>query len=459
VNLRRQTIAIGAAFAIAGCATPFQSHVYDESPTTRGFVYRLTSSSTEVKFGVRLTDCAPTLNFEVLPPAVNPTPVADEKYRFRIDPAESANVFKTLDEAKITLTADGRLASAAAKTTDEILPLVGKALEVAFTGMTLSPADVQRAKVARQVAHECTDAANSALTLRNDLVNAKQVLLARQQTYIASSSFDQSSSGILRAFTSATADIDKRIADADAAITSSVTVVLKPDADSKIPFVGAAFVDPAAAWKKDASPSAVKFDGTKCKCGSLSNGTLLFCASLSPAKGVATPHPPSPADLAKSEGIFYRIPAVGTVTMTGQTCSNAATALNKQNVAPRASRKLRSTPPDNASPEALGSVDVPVPQWGPVSILSGNFGPFASAGVQFEFDEWSVPKSVTWSAQNGGLAGLLGFAGQVQAQRAAANAPVDPADALRASLLQRLLESCLNAPATALPDYCAGLVP
>ncbi len=458
---------VGVASAIAGCATPFQSHVLDPAPTTRGFVYRLTSSSTEVKFGVRLTDCAPPLKVEVLPPVVSPTPVADPRYAFRIDPTESSNVFKTLDEAKIVLTTDGRLSSASAKTTDEIIPLLGKALEAAVSAGTLAAAGAKNAlALANKPApppggtappDECNETASKALTLRNDLRKARLAMLDKQQGYIASGAFDNTSGDILKAFTSAQADIDKRIAEADAAITKSVTVILQPDADSRTPFKRAAYVDPAAEWKEGGSTKVATFDDSKCDCGSLSSGVLLFCASLSPPKDPPRPKPPSPADLTKSEGIFYRIPIVGTVAMKAKTCPS--NGIDKLDVAPFGSRKLRARLPREGSPDNLGSVDVPVPQWGQVSILSGNFGPFASAAVQFEFDEWSVPKTVTWSAQNGGLAGLFGLASQVQAQRAAANAPVDPADALRANLVQKLLENCLNAPATALPDYCAGLVP
>src|SRR5207245_11230719 len=55
-------------------------------------------------------------------------------------------------------------------------------------------------------------------------------------------------------------------------------------------------------------------------------------------------------------------------------------------------------------PQRFSKPGVPVAQWGPVATLKHDLSIFGSSGISIEFDEWSVPKNVSWSAESGGLA-------------------------------------------------------
>jgi hypothetical protein len=159
-------------------------------------------------------------------------------------------------------------------------------------------------------------------------------------------------------------------------------------------------------------------------------------------------------------GVLYRTPAAGVVTITVTRkdddkaepdigvivkSNDPMSTLQSENWYVTKGSPLESTHP------------VRIPQWGAISGLRSDLGPLSSNGVEIDFDEWSVPKTVSWNAEAGGLAGLLGLGSQVQEARQKADAPADPAAALRSELNLRLLQTCIDAPAASIPSYCSGL--
>ena len=477
---------VAAPVLLGACASPIKSTQYKGEPGN-GFIYHLTKSRIDVTVSMRLEDCAEG-RVVLLDPKVNTVAVADADARFRIDPAQSFNIFRANAGSEVVLTSDRRLGSAKAKVQDNTLEFVKQAVAVVttfggggFGRAALTSSDSQSFLYKRQTRERapppvpdvsrCEKPAGQLVGTKRYLEWARAELVLREVEFL-SDSFKKGDDGVLKAYTESLLQIERQIDAINEKLTK--TAVLR--------------LSPAAADEKGATVSAIArfdlrygwFGNTKNdKCldpGDNESAPTSFdrksvisdCAEVlvTVRRGTDKAVSDLPAVLAgdSSPGLIYRVPVSSALTVQARVGNSPSGAFPiRTDVA--ANAPLSSYQYGGPAQLDEGGASIyqgrsVIAQWGPVTTFKSDLSLFGSSGVGIEFDEWSVPKSVTWSAENGGFAALLGFAASTEAarQKASAQAPADPSATMREDLLLKLLQTCLDPSVATLPGYCSGLV-
>jgi hypothetical protein len=460
-------VAIGALALASGCAVPIHSRPYEPGEPVSGFVYHLARAKVVATVDVRLESCDPP-QVVVLPPAVASTPAADpgKGSSFVVDPSDSWNVFKSVSGAQIQLTDDGRLGKAKAQTKDVTLPLLGEIAKLAVPGLKPAKAAVTEDKDIRPPEQKkktlaCQPQAAQLVAKLHELRDTRASLLRHELQFISNSAFKKGDDDALKTYADSLAQLNSRIDGIEKALTKSVQLNITPAAmDRKGPSKETR-VDLLHGWFQASEPNEIGCRDGDAKQKAQDGFQCLNVNAVIKAASEATPAPiTSDLNVSGYPGVLYRTPAAGVVTITVTRkdddkaepdigvivkSNDPMSTLQSENWYVTKGSPLESTHP------------VRIPQWGAISGLRSDLGPLSSNGVEIDFDEWSVPKTVSWNAEAGGLAGLLGLGSQVQEARQKADAPADPAAALRSELNLRLLQTCIDAPAASIPSYCSGL--
>lgn len=257
------------------------------------------------------------------------------------------------------------------------------------------------------------------------------------------------------------AELDAHIAEVEKRLTRSVPLRFKFDGERKE--VGAlVYANVIADWA--ATPAACTGSGARpavpAYCAALaqpcprkrpaSGGVPDWCvplhAKLTPSRLVVK----APGFSTDSvPGLLYRLP-------DGANARAFAELPGESLLTVKVAKAMIADDDQSASQTKLSDDNVGVPQWGPMGLLKTNASFLSSSGIDVEFDTWSIPRTVKWSAEAGGFAGLLGLYNQVEAAKS--KPAVDPTTELKGQLYQRMLNECLNAAGSSLPAYCASIV-
>jgi hypothetical protein len=431
---RNQVFAQALVLAgLAGCGSPMLSHRVsedDRSKPSEGVHYYLTKSKVSIPVSLKLKTCSPEIVVEVKISDPVVSPVADEKYEFRVTPRDAWGVFRAIDNASLTLTKDRRLAKAETKTTDktfETLVAVAKAL--ASGGGTTTAALVKGAPSPTPeptpAPLSCIKRVSDALSEEKSLEATKVSLQKKEVEYLSAFSILADSGDAPKALRAFSAAI-KRTAEQLTSLKKELSVDEEINLSSKddATFIGTGELD-ISKW----------FDGAKDVKFSVNSIMVkpktLTAISASEIDGLHQ-------RAATNSGVLYRQGGSGEVTTTIAALGN--------------SKQLKFADMNGASKSDNVS---PFLQWGRWSYLPLDVGFLSSNAVAVTFDEWGVPASATWSAQPVGILEILNL---YHAAVPVPKALPSQTDLDRAAILKRLLENCKNAPLETLPGYCTSIL-
>lgn len=496
-RLGRSPIAAGVSLAlaislIAGCASPITSYRDTVgSGAIKGFTYHLTRSKIALDVSLRLESCNPLIaTFQPVKPSVEP--VADPEYVFRIDPAASYNLLKSISATEVSLTADRRLGSAKAKSEDASVALL---TQLAQTGTLISKRSLFAAAApwnnaidGQKAAPNCLPEMEKLVTLRSDLRASRYVLVNNELEFIKKGTpFKKGDEAVLKAFSDARAAIEGQLAKVNDILTKTVRINLTPSALDSGKSVVVGF-DLNAGWRvverereECAAPLKQKKDA---------KGMPIFDTVGKPEMESATSFndlatPPGPegclylmAELKRKElpakageeifeetnqgeypGLLYRIPSLRPWALQARDTDFGKFSIRIESALDDSASKfeISALRINDQKDIPVGEGFVRVAQWGRIGALRSDLSPIGTSGIDLEFDEWSIPKKVGWSAQAGGVVGLLGLGNQIEAARQKPDTPIDPSVALKSELLVKLLTECVNANPSALPTYCSTI--
>lgn len=450
---------------LAGCAAPIHSRFYQPGEPVEGFVYKLTKADVSIAVPIRLKGCKP-FTVVLMPPLLTAKPVADDGAAYVVDPSDSLNLFKSVSGVEVKLTEDGRLSKAAAQSKDTTLPILGEVLKGAgLVPMTVKapsgvrPEDDQPSS--RQPAFSC-DADSAADVARlESLEGARLQLRDEASRHALGVRLKDDDDGAMKAYSSALAEMDAHIAEVEKRLTRAATLRFKFGKERK-EVSALVYANVIADWAGTppacAAPAAGKSSPAYCETlsqpcpkrkpesGKVPDWCVPLHARLSPS-GLVVKTPDFSTE--SVPGLLYRLPDG----------SNARAYAEMQDSSLLAVKVAKPLPADDGQAEThikLFDDFVGVPQWGPMGLLKTNASFLSSSGIDVEFDAWAVPKTVKWSAEAGGFAGLLGLYNQVEAAKT--KPAVDPTVELKGQLYQRMLNECLSATSSSLPPYCASIV-
>jgi hypothetical protein len=473
--------AVALMTLVMGCASPITSFRDSAgSGALEGFTYRLTRSKVTLDVSLRLEGCNPLI-VTLLPIKHSAQPVGDPEYVFRIDPAASYNLLKSVSGTEVSLTHDGRLGSTKAKSEDSSVPLFTQLAQAAklVLGRSLP-------EVADKSCTGLTEEVGKLVTLRASLRKEKTNLVDSELKFISrTSQFTKDDEAVLKAFGSARSAIESELAKVNDLLTKTVQIDLTPRArdTAKSVVVG---IDMDAGWgtskpeneectapKKrrkevDGKP-LLGANGKEIKVSVSSLGELNDselpndCLFLEARMNRSEPFEKVGEEIFGASnqypGLLYRIPSIGAWTLHARDKSAGKFSLRFGSLLGDAasSFEINKLVTNDQGNIRLNEGYARVAQWGRIGALRSDLSPIGTSGIDIEFDEWSVPKKVTWNAQAGGVAGLLGLGNQLEAARKKADAPTDPSVALKSELLVKLLTECVSANSNALPAFCSGL--
>lgn len=466
--LQKTLIVALMASLLGGCAAPIISHDRaqeagrDSAEPMEGFTYYLAKSTPTAVFRVRLENCqTPTVT--VLAPEVTANPKADRGARFRVSPADAFNLFRSI-ESKITLTPDGRLGTAFARSEDKTIAVLTQFIKdaatarQAFGAFSLTTPDSKAAPPPSP----CTEEADLLVKQRNSALQALQSATQNESDFLAASaSFKKGVSESQKTFVDALTRLAAKVEELNSKLTKSVSIRLDV-APGQPSLVKDDYIDITHGWFAPSMGGgcAVVKVGDKDVVVADDN-CLRFSASMSAPSGDAAAGGASKAS-ATTSGVWYRQPVnVSLETRVGRdkrAGSQSRSVLVELDTERALSAALPSITNLTTGERVLASSPVKVPQWGTLSRLPMDVGLLATNEVRVEFDEWSVPKSVEWKVAPSTIPGLLGLVPQASA--AFAKPTTDPTAALRGDLLTQLLQACIAALASgaAVPSYCSSIL-
>ncbi len=454
---------------LGGCAAPIISHDRSqESHRTvggamEGFTYYLAKSTPKVVFRVRLENCqTPTVT--VLAPETTATAKADSTAQFRVTPTDAFNLFRNL-ESKLTLTADGRLGSASARSEDKTIAVLTQFLKDAGTVSQLFQLKTTTEMAARATppASPCSDEANWLVWQRDIALKTLQNATLNESDFLAEPlSFKKGVAEAQKTYVDALTRLRAKVDELNMKLTKSTFVQLDVAASDDA-MTQEAFIDITHGWFEPgvAGGCAVARVNGKDDVVVADSNCLRFTASVKRPSGA-----PSALDSGKptptTSGVWYRKPVKARVDAQVSRDRLPASVAVATMVEIDGERPLLvalpSVPTLVSGGKALDPAWVTIPQWGTLARMPMDVGLLTTNEVRVEFDEWSVPKSVEWKVAPSTIPGLLGLVPQASA--AFAKPTTDPTAALRGDLLTQLLQACIAALASGatVPSYCSSIL-
>ena len=476
--------------ALSGCAVPIVSRVDEGSGPLEGVQYFLTASEITATVSVRLESCSPA-RLLILKPTLAAAAVADDSSTFYITPRDAWNLFRAVDVAEVTLTPDHRLGTASAQVTDKTVEVLGELIDNVASLMSGALENVQiknlidthKKIIDAEPAGRCTTAAHKLVKARKEAESILALLKARRTALLSTAAVSQGFGDTVTALDAAIKAQQDAVNDFKTKLTKSaqITVTPKFDAPELSPATepaAVAVIDLLHGWFGSRTP-----DSACTRTSSSVDDCLVASLKLVAPGAVCTRADKAECnDTQRSEkyraytdkaraqkaafaspsysGLVYRIPeSTGATLVVGRNGGNAAIEIGLESGDPaqQASFKMPASLPVGKAQEFKLGPPVPVPQWGRIAGVPSDVGYLTSNSVKVSFDDWGVPKGVAYSATPATIPALIGLVKHADAAFHPKAPPDDPAAASRGALLQQLLKYCLDAPADAVPSYCAGL--
>lgn len=502
---------------IGGCAAPIKSRPYVSGESYEGLRYHLSKTTVTVTFAAQLKSCSEGAlknqpSILLLTPTVGTKISADPASSYVINPADSVNWFRKIEVPNLKLSADGRLSEAEAKSVDSTPAVLLSLAQAAFASRkafarsaSAPPAptlDTLRSKrdtwpqlfeaagapsvATRPItpAATCTDEAESLLKEFNEARLAYEALRKLPRTLTKATDFDRYSDVRFKAIQDEEQRLLTQLIDLNNKLTARTELTLADESKDPVDAV----LDLAEKWvvetnhygcdtlaavaerKKALSArtpaekkkAAADFDAllaTQPLCvqisGNLSKGSLLSSARPNNSSATSDVYP----------GLMFRVPANAGVTAiaTGRAVSNQPTLI--ANFAAKANARPVTNgwewAPDVPLSFAIQVADSrPVLQFGAIAKMPSDVGVLTSNGIHTTFDANGVPASVNWTVDPLPVAAFLGLPAQIYGLRPLPAVGPSATSLLQGSVLDRLLQSCLDALAAgvAVPAYCASII-
>lgn len=447
---------------LAGCAAPIRSRIESAEGQSvgEGFRYYLTKTNVGVTVRARLDECGDRTDPKEMPvvtvlvPNVVAKPAADRSFAYWVSPKDAWNLFRSIDSAELTLTEDGRVATASAKVTDKTVEVLAEFVKFGSGLRTVSlrsklrdgfdtaqqlPEIVTKRSVSR-----CTDRARIVDDKRKNARTGLSDLLNVRASVLSSGAAAEGTRETIAVLDEAIAKQNALIAQFDDALTRSITLWLSPTPQ----------IDKFVSPREEIEIEAGWIEG--------GSGEKLSVVAEISRKSVASLMPSE--DLTRDvSGVMYRVPPGGVPVFTKVSRGKVGSQnvrVDVEEFDPLATSTISNDSQLRVNSEYLHeSNPVRVMQWGRLAVMPSDVGWLTSNSVKTTFDEWGVPKTSSWSATPATIPGLLGIVNQADAAFARKPAAAaNPVAEQQTEVYLRLLQICKDAPPNAVPSFCASLV-
>lgn len=473
------------AMLFTGCAAPIKSRsetAAQQAMPLEGLQYFLTSASVEIPIAIRLENCGITSTdgvgskpprMTLLRPLVNQVPLADSEAAFVLSPKDAWNLFRAIEVTDITLTKDGRIASAASSVTDKTVEVLVDALKAIAGG----PLAAFAAPIPRIVPGHCTEIAEEAV---NAVFIAKKELEDLQRasrTLLTSNTYGVGFDKTLATLNGAIDAQGLKVASLQEKVTKRGTLALTPSHLSSHS-EAVVVIDIGHHWIRNSERencTALKATELAKQGDPQLEGWMNRSLNLTSFRDCVVARAQfwrttTQSDASRSamatvqsgaSGIVYRLPAEAGVTLEVQRTTGGARSIILALESADATNEAKPARSDELAAGAkavFAGLSATVPQWGRLAVMPSDVGFLTTNAVKTTFDEWGVPKTASWSASPVNIPGLLGVVNQADSVFNKKTPAPDPAAKRQTEVLLRLLQICKDAPLTAIPDFCAGLV-
>jgi hypothetical protein len=517
-------LSLAASVLLGGCAAPIKSRLYTPGESYEGLRYLLSKTTVTVKYFAQLRSCSEGAGanqplIELLAPSMSTQVSADPSTSYVINPADSVNWFRKIDVPALKLSVDGRLAEADAKSVDStpaiLLDLartavatqkafrINQSVATASRFSLFSATDAVARLPLAEVSNKRTDSSktlpNATCTPRainllkqfNDAKTAYAALRALTLRRITAGSFGEHAADSFKAMRDEEGRLLVLIKALEGKLTIGTEVSLDSETLADEPVME--YFDVATPWINEtnyygcstlaAAPEQLKArvastDDDKKKAAEALKALLPLqplCIGLTATLKNNSPTIAggSATHMAGAEypGLMFRVPGSGSVKVTA-----TGSAIPSQ---PKLLSNFVAN--ENARPESNGwqwAIDKttkkenevqfthvyagvpPILQFGNIAKMPSDVGALTSNSIHTTFDANGVPAAVNWSADPLPVNALLGLPAQISGLRPAPVALPSANNLLQNDLLNRMLQSCIDAIAagSAVPSYCAGVV-
>ncbi len=461
-------IVCASVFLLAGCSAPIKSRAYAVGEPVEGIRYSLSKTTVSVVISARLKSCGATPVVELLEPEISTATSADASAQFVINPRDSLNWFREINVPSLTLSTDGRLAKVEASVVDQTpatLLAIAKSVNASSKAIRTSMAEfrlggVEQPKPSGSVVGPCSEEAVVLVNLRDSLANEIALLQERERALLLNvEKYDQYTPNRIAARQSAQTEMRSLYEQ----VLDKLRVSQKIDLDVNGDSVPAA-LDLAYRWfpKSEALGCGAGVDVNKFSSTPQRPLCLRAFARLASIKATSAI---SQLDGSRAyDGLLYRIPAVGTVTVEATVSSDMSRSvlLTREPfvdaVLPSENTWLETAKSSGFS-LAL-SAKRPVLQFGVLGKMPSDVGLLTSNEIKTEFDIKGVPNSLSWKAQALPIASVLGLPAQIYGLRTPASAPLSDVARAQQELISQLIQSCKDALSSgvAVPSYCVNVL-
>lgn len=515
-KLKRLFLLTIATLLIGGCAAPIKSRPYVPGESYEGLRYHLSRTTVKVTFAAQLKSCSEGASKDqpsilLLAPTIGTAISADPLSSYVINPADSVNWFRKIEVPNLKLSADGRLAEAQAKSFDStpaVLLSLAQAASASFktigryASAPRATLEVLRSKQGAWSFQSeqantslaaalpiippatCTDDAKSLLKERNEARLAYEALRKLPRTLTKPTDFDKHSDVRFKSIQDEEQHLLAQLTDLDNKLTSRAELALVDDSKEPVEVAldlaekwvvetnyygcdtlaiaaerqkGLAAVTPDERAKAAAVLSAMLSTQPLCVqiSGNLSRDSVATSARSADASVAGDAYP----------GLMFRVPVKSRIT----TSAFGRAAVNQPTLIANFAAKPNSRPMTNGwewtshSPLSFGiqvADSRPVLQFGAIAKMPSDVGVLTSNSIHTTFDANGVPASVNWTVEPLPVAAFLGLPAQIYGLRPLPAVGPSATSLLQGSVLERLLQSCLDAitAGVAVPSYCASII-